>query len=37
VLARYGYSTDCTRQEASSLLDKLKANGWRRPPQAVTA
>jgi len=31
LLARYGYPTDMSIADASSTLDRLAANGWRRP------
>jgi superfamily II DNA or RNA helicase len=31
LLLKFGYSTDCTSQDASKIIDKLAANGWRRP------
>ena len=31
VLVRYGYSLNCTAKEASMIIDKLAANGWRKP------
>lgn len=34
VLKRYGYPTNCTRQEASRLLDALAKNHWRKPVEA---
>jgi len=30
VLSRYGYSTDVSRDEAKSVLDRLAKNGWRK-------
>lgn len=31
VLKKYGYSTECSFQEASATIDALAKNGWRRP------
>lgn len=31
VLTRFGYSLDCTAKEASVIIGKISANGWRRP------
>ncbi len=30
LLARFGYSTNLTMEQASALIDRLSANGWRR-------
>lgn len=34
ILARFGYGTDCTSQEASKIIDAIAANGWKRPQTA---
>lgn len=32
ILAKYGYKTDCTFQEARQIIDQIAANNWRKPP-----
>lgn len=31
LLRKYGYGNNYTKAQASALIDKIKANGWRRP------
>jgi superfamily II DNA or RNA helicase len=31
LLSKYGYGSDYTRVQAGKIIDKIKANGWRRP------
>lgn len=35
-LKEYGYPIDVSRAEAHAILDKVAANGWRRPPGEVS-
>lgn len=35
VLAKHGYSTDCTKKEASGIIDTLAHNNWQRPSQVM--
>lgn len=38
VLAKHGYPIECSKREASQIIDALARNGWRRPePEAVAA
>lgn len=38
LLQRYGYETkDMLMDDAKRLIDAIKANGWRRPPEEVVA
>ncbi len=34
LLQKYGYPTTATRKEASEIIDKIAAAGWRRPQEA---
>jgi superfamily II DNA or RNA helicase len=36
LLQKYGYDTDIKVQEASKLIDAIKAAGWKRPPAMAT-
>ena len=31
LLGRYGYGSNFTREQASGLIDRIKANGWKKP------
>lgn len=31
VLKKYGYSTDVKKEEATQIIDRIAANGWRKP------
>jgi superfamily II DNA or RNA helicase len=36
LLARYGYNGDVTRADATTLIDAIKAAGWRRPAEPAS-
>lgn len=37
VLLKYGYDGKCSMKEATAIIDRIAANGWRRPDPVVAA